>query len=92
VEKQNCKRTLKSKRENKLGSKCSSYFLALNPSSTSRRMASDSDGVSGWSSAQRTIDARIAGSARKPINGLMPVAGRPMTFCLTVLAFFILFV
>jgi hypothetical protein len=38
------------------------------------------------------VDARITGSARKPIIGVMPVRGRPMTFCLTVLAFFILFV
>jgi hypothetical protein len=59
------------------------------PISTSRRMASDSDGVSGWFSAHLTIAARIAGSARNPMSGLIPVRGRPMAFDLTVLAFFI---
>jgi hypothetical protein len=37
-------------------------------------MASDSVGMSGCFSAHRTISARITGSARKPIIGVMPVA------------------
>ena len=53
-------------------------------------MASESVGLSDCNSAHRTIDARMAGSARNPIRGLIPVLGRPRTFCLTVPAFFIL--
>src|SRR6266550_2697705 len=72
---------------------CPHHFpFTFSPSSTRRRMASESDGVSGCFSAHRTMDARITGSARKPINGVMPVRGRPMTLCLTGVAFFILFV
>jgi hypothetical protein len=66
-------------------------LLAFSPSSTRRRMASDSVGMSGCLSAHRTIAARITGSARKPIIGVIPVAGRPADFCLADIAFFINF-
>jgi hypothetical protein len=66
-------------------------LLDFSPISTSRRMASESEGMSGWFSAQRIISARIAGSARKPIIGVIPVAGRPADFCLADIAFFINF-
>jgi hypothetical protein len=68
------------------------YCLALSPSSTRRRMASESVGISGCFSAHFTIEARITGSARNPISGVVPLRGRPMTFCLTGIVFFILFV
>src|ERR1700682_3104136 len=68
------------------------YAFALSPSSTRRRMASESEGMSGCFSAHLTIEARITGSARNPIRGVMPLRGRPMTFCLTGIVFFILFV
>jgi hypothetical protein len=55
-------------------------------------MASDKLGLSGSFFDHFTIAARVAASARKPINGFMPVRGRPMTFCLTFFDFFILFV
>jgi len=55
--------------------------FTFSPSSTRRRMASESVGVSGCFSAHLTIEALITGSARKPIRGVMPVRGRPMTFC-----------
>jgi hypothetical protein len=42
--------------------------------STRRRTASDRDGLSGCVSAHRTIDARKAGGARKPMIGSLPVA------------------
>src|SRR5437762_4234323 len=65
------------------GDGCLAFGLMVSPSSTSRRMASDSVGVSGCFSAQLTIAARILASARKPIRGVTPVGGRPMTLCLT---------
>jgi len=69
------------------------YAFTFNPSSTSRRIASEREGLSGCFSAQRPIASRIEGSARKPISGVMPVRGRPMmTFCLPEIVFFILFV
>jgi hypothetical protein len=55
-------------------------------------MASESVGMSGCFSAHLIMDARMTGSARNPISGVMPVRGRPMTFCLTRVVFFILFV
>src|ERR1700733_4820856 len=65
--------------------------FTVRPSSTKRRMASESVGVSGWFSAHLTIDARITGSARKPIIGALPVAGRPMGLFVGA-AFFIIYV
>jgi hypothetical protein len=67
-----------------------SHFFTLSPSSTSRRMASESVGVSACFSAHLTISARITGSARKPIIGVIPVAGRPADFCLADIVFFII--
>jgi hypothetical protein len=68
------------------------FAFAFNPSSTRRRMASESEGMSGCFSAHLTMEALIIGSARNPISGVVPVRGRPMTFCLTGIVFFILFV
>jgi hypothetical protein len=52
-------------------------------------MAAESEGMSGCFSAHRTIAARITGSARKPIIGVIPVGGRPL-FCLADIDFFII--
>jgi hypothetical protein len=56
------------------------FVFAFNPSSTRRRVASESEGISGWYSAHFTIEARSTGDARKPIMGSRPVAGRPRRF------------
>ncbi len=42
---------------------CLAFVLTVSPSSTRRRVASESVGISGCFSAHRTIDARKAGSA-----------------------------
>jgi hypothetical protein len=48
--------------------------FTVSPSSTRRRVASESVGVSGWFSAHFTIEARSTGAARNPIMGSRPVA------------------
>src|ERR1700730_2305272 len=65
------------------------HFFTLSPSSTRRRTASESFGLSDCCLAQFSIASRSVGSARKPIMGVMPVGGRPI-FCLADIAFFIL--
>ncbi|WP_334362563.1 hypothetical protein [Bradyrhizobium sp. AZCC 1578] len=60
------------------------------PISTKRRIASDSDGLSGWSSAHLTTEARITGDARKPISGSFPVAGLPRLLGSTFIDFAII--
>jgi hypothetical protein len=65
------------------------HFFALSPSSTKRRVASESFGLSGCCFAHFSIAARRVASARKPIMGVIPVAGRPI-FCLADIALFIL--
>jgi hypothetical protein len=47
-------------------------YLAFSPNSTRRRMASESDGVSGWFSAHLMIAARVAESHRCPCDGIDP--------------------
>ena len=61
--------------------------LTVSPCSTSRRMASESVGWSGWFSAHFTIDARITGEARKAIKGSFPVGGLPRFLGLTFIDF-----
>ena len=68
---------------------CFTFVLIVSPSSTSRRIASDSVGESGCFSAHLVIDARTSGSARKPTRGAEPVRGRPGIFCFTRVVFFI---
>jgi hypothetical protein len=58
------------------------------PSSTNRRVASESVGISGCFSAHFTIEARRMGSARNPIIGVKPVAERPPASGLASIAFF----
>jgi hypothetical protein len=43
-------------------------YLAFSPSSTRRRMASDSVGVSGWFSAHLMIAAKRGGSTSLPVR------------------------
>src|ERR1700674_3293433 len=54
--------------------------FTVSPSSTRRRVASESVGISGWFSAHFTMEARSTGAARNPIMGSRPVAGRPRFF------------
>jgi hypothetical protein len=64
---------------------CFRGALTVRPSSTNRRSASGKLGLSGWFSAQRTMDACMAGEALNPINGSLPVIadfiGAPLGFC-----------
>jgi hypothetical protein len=52
---------------------CFRGTFTVRPSSTNRQTASGKLGLSDWLSAQRTMDARIAGEAWNPINGYSPV-------------------
>ena len=58
--------------------------------STSRRSASEREGLSGWRLAQASTSAVNAGGARKASIGSLPVPGRPrflgITFLLDTLA------
>jgi hypothetical protein len=69
---------------------CHSYFFALSPSSTRRRMASEC--VSFRSDAHASTAAKTSGETRAESNGLMPVTGRPGFFLSTDIAFFIVIV
>src|SRR5262245_60333866 len=64
-----------------------SNFSAI---STSRRSASEREGLSGWRLAHASTSAVNAGGARKASIGSLPVAGRPrflgITFLLDTLA------
>ena len=71
------------------GSRSGHFPFAFSPSSTRRRMASESFGLSGCCFAHFSIALRRAASARKPIMGVVPVGGRPI-FRLADIAFFIL--
>jgi hypothetical protein len=55
--------------------------------STSRRSASDREGLSGWRFAHASTSAVSAGGARKVSTGSLPVAGRPRFLGIT---FFVL--
>jgi hypothetical protein len=59
-------------------------FGDLSPSSISRRMASDKDGLSGRPCAQDSMRPRKSSETRTPIIGVTPVAGRPRFFCLAL--------
>jgi hypothetical protein len=56
------------------------FALAFNPSSTSRRMASERLGSSCCRAAQPSIASVNAGESRSAVTGSLPVAGRPRFF------------
>src|SRR5262249_27272134 len=65
-------------------------FSLASASSTSRRSASEREGLSGWRSAHASTSAVKAGGARKASIGSLPVPRRPrflgITFLLDTLA------
>jgi hypothetical protein len=65
-----------------IGFGLSAFRLHVEAEFDRRRVASERVGISGWFSAQLTMEARSTGAARNPIMGSRPVAGRPRFFAL----------
>ena len=59
------------------------HFFAFSPSSTSRRMASERPGISGWVRRHLSIWANCSSCQRWPMSVPIPVLGRPIFFLLS---------
>src|SRR5262245_34804899 len=60
----------------------------FSPMSITRRVASDSVGLSCCVAAHRLMASRVSSDIRTPITGRIPVRGRPRLFCFLDLAIF----
>src|SRR5262249_603604 len=64
--------------------------LALSANSTTWRIASEREGLSGCCFAQVSIATLVAGETRTVRTGSWPVAGRPLFLCITGIDFAII--